>query len=101
MRGMWNKEKSVNSSHRPALDALTAVEPSLLGKAIYAAIADGGALMFAATRDFGAINLTLMSGEQRVKVYPTNVQELNEALTDLVESLTVTDSSSRPNPKRG
>lgn len=86
MKGIWNSEKSDNVEYRPALDALKAVNPTVLADALHAVVSDGAALMFGTTRDYGAICLTLMSGNDRRKVYPSNVQELDQALRDLAES---------------
>lgn len=87
MKGVWNKEKSVSDTYRPALDALSAVDGSLFASAVQAAVSDGGAIMVACTRDYGAVCLTLLSGNERAKVYCANAAELAEALTDLIESL--------------
>ena len=96
MKGVWNKEKSVSDTYRPSLDALSAVDPSLLSRAIHAAVSDGGAFMVACTRDYGAICLTMMQGNDRAKVYCANAAELAEALTDLVASLSSQGSSEAP-----
>lgn len=87
MKGMWNSEKSVNSAYSPALDALRAVPPQLLTDALHAAVSTGAGLVFACTRDMGAVCITLLDGKERHKVYATDVQELHQALTDLIESL--------------
>lgn len=86
MKGIWSIEKSADTTYRPAIDALSAVDSKLLALAFAAVVSDGAALMVGTTRDYGAICLTLMSGNDRRKVYPSNVQELDQALRDLVDS---------------
>lgn len=90
MKGVWNNERSADTTYRPALDALRAVDASVLASALHAVVSDGAALMVSATRDQGAICLTLLSGNDRHRVYPSNVQELNSALQDLIDSLSTT-----------
>lgn len=87
MRGMWDKSTAVNRDYAPALDALKAVDHDTLTAALLAVVEHGCALMIGATRDKGAISLTLLDGNERHRVYPTDVQELHQALTDLVASL--------------
>lgn len=98
MKGMWNSEKSANATYRPGLDALSAVDQSLLASALHAVVSDGAALMVSATRDQGAICLTLLSGETRHRVYPSTVQELDQALRDLIESFAPAKSASKARP---
>lgn len=100
MKGMWDSSKSVDTTYRPALDALSAVDASLLARAILLAVSDGGGLMFSATRDYGAICLTLLQGDQRHKVYPSDVQALAQALSDLCDSLEAPPNTARRAPKR-
>lgn len=87
MKGMWSNEKSDNATYRPALDALSAVNAEILVSALHAVVSDGAAIMLSATRDHGAICITLLSGEQRHRVYTSTVGELDQALRDLIESL--------------
>lgn len=101
MKGVWNAQKATNRDYRPGIDALTAVNKELLAVAILSAVEHGCALMFGATRDGGAVALTLLDGNDRHKLYPQNVQELDQALQDLVESLAPGPSRSNPaKPKR-
>lgn len=97
MKGMWSGEKSTNAEYRPALDSIASIEPKLLASAIQAVAGTGAALIFSCTRDFGAVCLTLLDGNDRHKVYATNAQELDQALRDLVESM----SPSHPPTPRG
>lgn len=87
MRGMWDKSTAVNRDYAPALDALKAIDAKVLTDALLAVVEHGCALMIGATRDKGAISLTLLDGNDRHRVYPTDVQELHQALIDLAESL--------------
>ena len=86
MKGMWSSEKSDNATYRPALDALKAVNADLLAEALLAVLENGCAFMVSATRDHGAICLTLLDGDKRHKVYPATVTELDAALRDLIDS---------------
>ncbi len=98
MKGLWNSEKSVDATYRPALDALRAVDASTLAVALLAVVENGCAFMVSATRDHGAICLTLLDGDRRHKVYPSNVQELNQALLDLSESFASSKPASKARP---
>jgi hypothetical protein len=95
---MWSNDKSENAVYREALDALSAVPEGLLASVLLAVVESGCALMFSATRDKGAIVLTLLNGDARNRVYPANAAELVAALTDLRDSLT--DTAPSPAPKR-
>ncbi len=96
MKGLWNSEKSANATYRPGLDALKAVDSDMLATALLAVVENGCALMVAATRDQGAIALTLLDGEQRHRVYPSNADQLNQALMDLIESFAPKASPTPP-----
>ena len=98
MKGVWSGSKNTDASYRPGIDALTAVDSALLASAILSAVEHGCALMFGATRDGGAVALTLLDGNERHKLYPQNVQELNQALRDLIESLA---PEVKPTPRGG
>ncbi len=98
MKGLWNSEKSVDATYRPALDALRAVDASTLAVALLAVVENGCAFMVSATRDHGAICLTLLDGDRRHKVYPSSVQELNQALLDLSESFAPSKPASKARP---
>lgn len=94
MRGMWDKNNAVSRDYAPALDALKAIDSKVLTDALLSVVEHGCALMIGATRDKGAISLTLLDGNDRHRVYPTDVQELHQALLDLTESL-----APKPSPK--
>lgn len=86
MKGLWSGEKNVSSTYRPAVDALRAINSELLRNAFAVVCSTGAALMVATTRDHGAVCLTLLDGSDRRKVYCSDVQELHQALADLIES---------------
>jgi hypothetical protein len=96
MKGVWSNDKSENLTYRVALDALSAVPEGLLASALLAVVENGCALMVSATRDKGALCLTLMDGDKRNRVYPASAAELVAALTDLRDSL----SESTPKANR-
>lgn len=87
MKGMWSNDKSENATYRVALDALSALPEGLLESALLAVVENGCALMVSATRDKGALCLTLLDGDKRHRVYPASAPELVAALTDLRDSL--------------
>lgn len=100
MKGVWSGEKSIGTTHRPAIDALTSVDPDLLRRFIASVVGTGAAVSISVTRDFGAVVLTVLDGSNKHKLYPTDLQELMEALQDGIESF----SPSQPPPntnKRG
>lgn len=101
MRGMWAGDKAIDPTYRPGVDALAAVDADLVRSAIHHAVGSGAALNFAATRDGGAVVLTLLDGPNRPKVYCSNVQELHQALTDLVASITTPPTATATAPQRG
>lgn len=86
MKGLWNNEKSGALTFRPALDALNAVNADTLLQALSAALGNGCAFIISATRDQGALCLTLLDGNDRHKIYVSTVAELDKALQDLVDS---------------
>lgn len=96
MKGLWNKERIANTGYRPALDALNAIDRDLLVQALHSVAEHGCALMVGATRDHGAISLILLDGNERHKLYPANVQELDQALRDLIESFDTTKTAPAP-----
>ena len=88
MRGMWGGDKPTNSEYKPAIDGFGSVDGTTLRDAIVAAISDGAAVQFSCTRDFGAVVVTLLNGNDKLKVYPTNAQEIAQCLEDLRDSFT-------------
>lgn len=87
MKGVWGESKASTSKHNAAEEALRGAKSELLLQAVIACTSTGAALMVGVTRDNGAVVLTLMWGDKRPKVYCANANELNEALTDLIESV--------------
>lgn len=88
MKGIWNGGKGVSTDYKPALDGTSALDPALLLRAIVATISSGAAVQFSCTRDFGALVITVLDGNDRHKVYPANAQEIAQAVTDLLDSFT-------------
>lgn len=86
MKGVWGGDKNVSKDYKPAIDSLYAVDAELLRQFIAIAVATGVAVSFSVTRDFGATVLTVLDGKDKHKVYPTDVQELDAALRDGIES---------------
>ena len=96
MKGMWSGDNANTRGYKPALDALKAIDREILTSALLSVVEHGCALMIGATRDHGAISLILMDGQQRHKLYPSNAQELDQALRDLIESFDTTSSAATP-----
>ena len=88
MRGVWAGDKPSNPNYRPSLDGFSSVDPLVLRAAIYAVIASGAAVQFSCTRDFGALVVTVLDGNDRHKQYPTDAQEIAQCVEDLRDSFT-------------
>lgn len=86
MKGVWNGEGRERTASTQNVTTLERTDAGKLRDAITATVQMGAALMFSGTRDGGAVVLTLLDGDNRRKVYPTDVAELDAALTDLIES---------------
>ena len=97
MKGVWGGEKSIGTAHRPALDALSAVDPSLLRGFVAAVVATGAAVSISVTRDASAVVLTVLDGQNKHKLYPSDLQELMEALQDGIESFTPNQTPPKSN----
>lgn len=88
MKGVWGGEKPIAGDYLPAIDGFRSVDGTLIRDAISAAISSGAAVSISCTRDFGALVLTLLDGNNKVKIYPTDAQEIAEAFADLKASFT-------------
>lgn len=86
MKGAWGGDKAKNSVHHAASEALRGVDKVVLVAALDAVVSVGAALLVGSTRDGGAVNLTLMNGNDRIKVFCANADELTAALADLRDS---------------
>lgn len=97
MKGMFAGTKNTPQDYKPAVDGLNAVDGSILRAAIVACISSGAAVQFSCTRDMGALVVTVLDGNDRHKVYPSNAQEIAQAIEDLRDSFTteVAPSSAR------
>jgi hypothetical protein len=100
MKGLWSKDKGDLRGYKPALDALKAIDREILTSALLAVVENGCALMIGATRDHGAVSLILMDGNERHKLYPANVQELQQAFEDLIASLGGDPESVKPSGRK-
>lgn len=98
MKGVWSGEKSIGTTHRPAVDSLFAVNAELLRNFIAAVASSGAAVSVSITRDASAVVLTVLNGNEKHKLYPSDLQELTEALQDGVDSFTSAPSTP---PKQG
>lgn len=59
-----------------------------LWRAIYEVTNTGDALMFSLTRDGGAVVLTVLAGDERVRQYATGEEEIAKLLTLVREAAT-------------
>lgn len=98
MKGVWSGDKGITSAHRPAIDALSTVNPELLRKFVAAVVSTGAAVSISVTRDHSAVVLTVLDGNDRHKIYPTDLQELTQALEDGAASFTASEPP--PNSKK-
>lgn len=62
------------------------IDPVLLIATITALVGDGCALLIGATRDGGALALTICDGEERIKYYATSFQEMHGHLAVVYET---------------
>lgn len=86
MRGAFAGDTSVNPVNRSASDYLRACDRSTLVDAIAAAVSDGVAVLFALTRDHGAVVVTVLDGDKRHKAYANNQEEFDGLVGDLAAS---------------
>lgn len=90
MKGVWAGETKKRGASSQAVEAMRKLKGDKLRNAITATINLGAAIMFSATRDGGAVVVTVLDGDARNKVYPTTLAELEQALDDLIESFGTT-----------
>lgn len=88
MKGVWGGDKGITTDRKPAIDSLSSVDPELLRRFITSVVATGAALSISITRDYGAVVLTVLDGANKHKLYPSDAQELIQALEDGIESFT-------------
>lgn len=88
MKGVWGGDKGIKTDRRPALDALSSVDPGLFLRFVSVIVETGAAVSVSVTRDAGAIVLTVLDGSNKHKLYPSDLQELTVALEDGIASFT-------------
>jgi hypothetical protein len=59
------------------------VDEALILAALSSVTAEGAALLFGTTRDKGALVLTVCDGDERVKLYASTREEMNEHLRSI------------------
>lgn len=96
LKGMFASEKATARNSDNVQRMLSEVRGELLAAALHAALQDGAAVMFGATRDQGALVVTLLHGSERAKAYPSSTPELEQCLTDLAASCGVNLSELLP-----
>lgn len=60
------------------------IDPNLVRRAIYSCTIQGGALLFSRTSDGGALSLTVMYSDQKVKEYASSKESCEEILLSLI-----------------
>lgn len=98
MKGVWGGDKGITTDRKPAIDSLSSVDPELLRKFIAVVVATGAAVSISVTRDFGAVVLTVLDGSNKHKLYPSDMQELVQALEDGIASFAPTQTP--PNTRK-
>lgn len=80
--GKWSQ---YGGARRGAEADWGAVDPGLLLDAVRAITAVGDAVLFGVTRSGGTLVCTVCSGEERLKLYATTIEEMHEHLKGLVD----------------
>lgn len=86
-RGMFNSSKETPSKGSNASDIIRKGPAKLLQDVLAAVVDAGPAVMFGATRDGNTIVVTYLDGQDRNKVYITDLDEWRQCLTDLAASV--------------
>lgn len=86
MRGVFSGEKQTSKSSNQAQQLLKTINGNKLRDSVAVVLSSGAAVMLASTRDGGAIVITLLDGNDKGKVYVTNMAEFEEALQDMALS---------------
>lgn len=84
----FRNSKGTRERVKTASELLRKAPPKLLLDTLALVIDSGAAVILAATRDGGALVLTLLDGDDKDKVYCENAEEVREALTDLATAYT-------------
>lgn len=79
----FSKSQGKREKVKHAAEVIRKAPPVLLLGTLASVIDQGAALIFSATRDGGAVVLTLLDGDTKDKVYCENMDDLRTALTDL------------------
>lgn len=80
---VFNKGQGDTSKKNTAPELLRKAPKELFLNTIAQVIDSGAAVILAGTRSGDALVITLLDGDSKEKVYPTSIEELREALTDL------------------
>lgn len=90
-RGMFNSSREAPQHGHTAADIIRKGPAKLLQDVLAAIVDAGPAVMFGATRDGNTIVVTYLDGQDRNKVYITDVEEWRQCLTDLAASVAPDD----------
>lgn len=100
MKGVFASEKASARNSDNVERMLSEINPDYLRLAVLATVQTGCAVLFGATRDNGALVVTLLNGNERAKAYPTSTPELEQCLLDLGESCGIDLASLMPKPPK-
>lgn len=79
--------RMAGSSPRKVIATWEEADPETLWRTISEVTDAGDAIMFGRTRDEGAVVLTLLSGDERIRQYATGADEIAELLRAVRESV--------------
>jgi hypothetical protein len=79
--GKWSAYQS-----KPAATHIewSELDASLVGQLVQAVTQDGDAVLLGATRDGGALVITICAGDQRIKFYCTTLEQAESQLIELI-----------------
>lgn len=97
MKGVWGGDKGITTDRKPAIDSLSSVDAELLRRFIAVVVSTGAAISISVTRDYGAVVLTVLDGSNKHKIYPSDMQELVQALEDGIASFAPTQTPPKSN----
>lgn len=80
---VFSKGQASTAKKTTAPDLLRKAPRELFLNTLALVVDNGAAVIIASTRNGDALVLTLLNGDDKEKVYPTTLEELREALTDL------------------
>lgn len=84
--GKWSKYVPKLASEKVAWDEVSA---PLIGQLVGAVTRDGAAILLATTRDGAAFVITVCDGDERIKFYARDTEELSHHISNLIAAADV------------